>query len=98
MAKPNVRRWYHWYSPDDSPEERALVLKLDLLIIPYTFIIYWVKYINQTNISTNMNLRATPIVGPITMNKEHQSTCTKSSCALVEWGHREHLWLNEITY
>lgn len=51
MANQNVRRWYHWYSPDDSPEERAFVLKLDLLIIPYAFVIYWVKYIDQTNIS-----------------------------------------------
>lgn len=45
------RRWYHWYAPDDSPAERKLILKLDLLIIPYAFVIYWVKYIDQTNIS-----------------------------------------------
>ncbi len=48
-----VRRWYHWYAPDDSPAERRLILKLDVLIIPYAFVIYWVKYIDQTNISKN---------------------------------------------
>jgi hypothetical protein len=51
MGKEDIRRWYHWYAPEDTPEERKLVLKLDLLIIPYAFVIYWVKYIDQTNIS-----------------------------------------------
>lgn len=48
----STRKWYEWYAPDQSPEERKLVLKLDLLIVPYAFILYWVKYIDQTNIST----------------------------------------------
>lgn len=51
MGKQDVRRWYHWYAPEDTPEERKLVMKLDLLIIPYAFVLYWVKYIDQTNIS-----------------------------------------------
>jgi hypothetical protein len=51
MSKSSVRRWYHWFSPEDTPEERRLILKLDLLILPYAFVIYWVKYIDQTNIS-----------------------------------------------
>ncbi len=46
-----IRRWYHWYSPEDTAEERKLILKLDLLIVPYAFILYWVKYIDQSNIS-----------------------------------------------
>ncbi|ORY63056.1 major facilitator superfamily domain-containing protein [Pseudomassariella vexata] len=46
-----ARRWYDWYSPDDSPEERKLILKLDLLIVPYAFILYWIKYMDQTNIN-----------------------------------------------
>ncbi|CAM1505881.1 Fc.00g115180.m01.CDS01 [Cosmosporella sp. VM-42] len=46
-----TRRWYHWYSPDDTPEERKLILKLDLLIVPYAFALYWVKYVDQTNIN-----------------------------------------------
>ncbi|RMJ18262.1 hypothetical protein BHE90_002535 [Fusarium euwallaceae] len=51
MSSPPARRWYHWYSPTDSPEERKLILKLDLLLVPYAFAIYWVKYVDQTNIN-----------------------------------------------
>ncbi|KIM97105.1 hypothetical protein OIDMADRAFT_44041 [Oidiodendron maius Zn] len=40
MGKESIRRWYHWYSPEDTPEERRLVMKLDFLI-----------YIDQTNIN-----------------------------------------------
>ncbi|KAF3760952.1 hypothetical protein M406DRAFT_73409 [Cryphonectria parasitica EP155] len=50
-GSPVKRRWYQWYSAEDSPEERKLVLKLDLLIVPYAFIVYWIKYIDQTNIN-----------------------------------------------
>jgi hypothetical protein len=46
-----TRKWYDWYSPDDTPEERKLIRKLDLLIVPYAFTVYWVKYIDQGNIS-----------------------------------------------
>lgn len=45
------RRWYDWFHPDDSPEERKLIIKLDLLIVIYAFIVYWVKYMDQANIS-----------------------------------------------
>ncbi|KAF4340829.1 large neutral amino acid transporter [Fusarium beomiforme] len=45
-----TRKWYHWYSPTDTPEERKLILKLDLLLVPYAFVLYWVKYVDQTNI------------------------------------------------
>ena len=48
-SKP--RRWYHWFHPDDSPEERKLIVKLDLLIVIYAFVVYWVKYLDQANIS-----------------------------------------------
>ncbi|KAL4904123.1 hypothetical protein BDW74DRAFT_168564 [Aspergillus multicolor] len=46
-----VRKWYDWYSPEDTPEERKLITKLDLLIVPYAFTVYWVKYIDQGNIN-----------------------------------------------
>lgn len=48
---PPPRKWYQWYSSDDTPEERKLVLKLDLLIVPYAFVLYFIKYIDQANIS-----------------------------------------------
>ncbi|KAF2198709.1 MFS general substrate transporter [Delitschia confertaspora ATCC 74209] len=48
-----TRKWYQirWFSEEDTPEERKLILKLDLLIIPYVFLAYWVKYIDQTNLN-----------------------------------------------
>ncbi|KAF7190475.1 putative transporter SEO1 [Pseudocercospora fuligena] len=51
MASSKPRRWYHWFHPDDSPEERRLIIKLDLLIVIYAFVIYWVKYLDQANIN-----------------------------------------------
>ncbi|TVY22122.1 putative transporter, partial [Lachnellula hyalina] len=50
-AKRQGRAWYHWYAEDDSPEERKLIIKLDLLIVPYAVIAYWIKYIDQSNLT-----------------------------------------------
>ena len=49
----NSRKWYHirWFSEEDTIEERKLIFKLDLLIVPYVFLGYWVKYMDQANIS-----------------------------------------------
>lgn len=55
MAKNHLdgRKWYQirWFSPEDTSEERKLILKLDLLVVPYAFLAYWTKYIDQANIS-----------------------------------------------
>jgi hypothetical protein len=37
------RKWYHWFHPNDMPEERKLIWKLDLLVVGYAFIVYWVS-------------------------------------------------------
>lgn len=55
-SKREGRAWYHWYSKDDSPEERKLIMKLDLLIVPYAVIAYWIKYIDQSNLSRSLLL------------------------------------------
>lgn len=49
----NGRKWYQirWFQDYDTPEERKLIAKLDFLIVPYVFLAYWVKYIDQANIS-----------------------------------------------
>lgn len=49
------RKWWHlqWFADSDTKEERRLILKLDLLIVPYAFLAYWTKYIDQANISMN---------------------------------------------
>lgn len=54
MSTPSKdRKWYQirWFQDYDTPEERKLIAKLDLLIVPYVFLAYWVKYIDQANIS-----------------------------------------------
>lgn len=51
QGKRQGRAWYHWYAKDDSPEERKLIAKLDLLIVPYAVVAYWIKYIDQSNLS-----------------------------------------------
>lgn len=53
MPDEQPRKWYQirWFSDQDTPEERKLIMKLDLIIVPYVFLAYWVKYIDQTNLS-----------------------------------------------
>ncbi|OTB03433.1 hypothetical protein M426DRAFT_60483 [Hypoxylon sp. CI-4A] len=45
-----ARAWYHWYRATDTPKERKLLLKLDLLILPYAFAMFWMYYIDASNI------------------------------------------------
>ncbi|KAG5818805.1 hypothetical protein H9Q74_009856 [Fusarium xylarioides] len=53
MSVAKQKKWYHiqWYSDTDTPEERKFIIKLDLLIVPYAVIAYWVKYIDQSNLN-----------------------------------------------
>ncbi|KAK3312896.1 major facilitator superfamily domain-containing protein [Apodospora peruviana] len=47
------RKWYQvqWFADQDTPRERKLITKLDLLIVPYAFLAYWTKYIDQSNLN-----------------------------------------------
>lgn len=53
MASHVSKKWYHiqWFSDEDTKEDRKLILRLDLLIVPYAVLAYWVKYIDQANLS-----------------------------------------------
>ena len=53
MATVPRKKWWklQWYSDDDTAEERKFIVKLDLIIIPYAILAYWVKYIDQSNLS-----------------------------------------------
>lgn len=57
VVNSESRRWYQirWFAPQDTPEERTLIVKLDLLIVPYAFLAYWTKYLDQANISKSSN-------------------------------------------
>ncbi|PBK61934.1 MFS general substrate transporter [Armillaria solidipes] len=52
VALSRTQKWYHWYNQDDTPEERRLVLKLDLLILIPTFLGYWIKVLDASAVST----------------------------------------------
>lgn len=47
------KKWYQikWFADEDTPAERRLIFKLDLLIVPYVFIAYWIKFIDSANLS-----------------------------------------------
>ncbi|KAE8354736.1 major facilitator superfamily domain-containing protein [Aspergillus coremiiformis] len=45
------KRRFQWYSDQDTPDERKLLLKLDLLIVPYVFVAYWLKSLDQNNLN-----------------------------------------------
>lgn len=41
-----TRKWYqiHWFQDYDTPDERKLICKLDLLIVPYVFLVCTIAY------------------------------------------------------
>jgi len=45
------RRWYQWYADTDTPAERKLLVKMDLLILTYAFLGFWTKYIDNGNLT-----------------------------------------------
>lgn len=47
----NKRKWYKWFHDSDTAEERRVILKIDLLLTFYSLMAYWVKYLDQTNLT-----------------------------------------------
>lgn len=50
-ANGEERKWYHWFDINDSPAQRKLTIKLDILLTFYSMAAYWVKYLDQTNLN-----------------------------------------------
>lgn len=46
-----AHKWYKWFDENDTPAERKLMWKIDILLTFYAFMAYWVKYLNQTNLN-----------------------------------------------
>lgn len=44
------QRWYQWFSPTDTKEEKVLILKLDLIVWLYLFLSSFVKTLDSTAI------------------------------------------------
>ncbi|KAH8658259.1 vitamin H transporter [Xylariales sp. PMI_506] len=53
MSSQQRKSWWRiqWFSDTDTPAERRLITKIDLLILPYVVLSYWVKYIDQSNLN-----------------------------------------------
>jgi hypothetical protein len=47
-ANPSRQKWYQWFSPSDTPEERRLILKLDASIMIFVFLAYWAKVLDSS--------------------------------------------------
>lgn len=44
-------KWYKWFDENDTPAERKLMWKIDILLTFYSLMAYWVKYLDQTNLN-----------------------------------------------
>lgn len=63
-------KWYHWFNENDTPAEKKLILKLDILLTLYSMMAYWVKYLDQTNLNNayvsgmkeSLNMRGNELV------------------------------------
>lgn len=51
-TSPVRQKWYQWFSPTDTPEERRLIMKLDGLILVLVFLAYWAKVLDSSATST----------------------------------------------
>lgn len=71
------RKWYQikWFQDYDTPDERKLILKLDLLIVPYVFIVG--NLISERLDSVLTSIRPT---GPSTSTKQISVRQFTTSC------------------
>ncbi|KAM9892919.1 hypothetical protein OXX69_011873, partial [Metschnikowia pulcherrima] len=44
-------KWYKWFDENDTPAERKMMWKIDILLTLYSLIAYWAKYLDQTNLN-----------------------------------------------
>jgi len=45
------KKWYKWFHQSDTSEERRVILKLDILLSFYSVIAYWIKSLDQNNLT-----------------------------------------------
>ncbi|KGO77033.1 Major facilitator superfamily domain, general substrate transporter [Penicillium italicum] len=45
------RRWWQWHEPGTSKEEKWLIFKLDFFILSYSCLTFFIKYLDQTNVT-----------------------------------------------
>ncbi len=45
--------WFQWYDKGTTKEEKRLLIKLDIIVVFYGFIVYWLKFIDQVNLTNS---------------------------------------------
>ncbi|KAK2690687.1 hypothetical protein QWA68_010485 [Fusarium oxysporum] len=45
------RRWFSWHEPGTSPEEKKLIFKLDWFMLSFACLMFFIKQLDQNNIS-----------------------------------------------
>ncbi|VEU21587.1 DEKNAAC102310 [Brettanomyces naardenensis] len=50
-SAPPPAKWYNWFEPGTSPQEKKLIIKMDFFLMTYMVISWFLKYLDQTNIS-----------------------------------------------
>lgn len=52
VKKPNQAWWrYRWFDESYSPQEKKLLIKLDLTVGVYAFLGYWIKFLDSSNLT-----------------------------------------------
>lgn len=53
LNKPTRKKhkWYKWFDENDTPAERKLMIKIDILLTLYSMLAYWIKNLDQTNLN-----------------------------------------------
>ncbi|GJC81484.1 pantothenate transporter liz1 [Colletotrichum liriopes] len=49
--QPQEAGWFHWHEPGTSPEEKKLIFKLDWFLLSFGCLMYFIKQLDQNNIS-----------------------------------------------
>ncbi|RDW32730.1 major facilitator superfamily domain-containing protein [Yarrowia lipolytica] len=44
-------KWFKWFDERDTRSDKKLICKLDILLTVYSLMVYWVKYLDQTNVN-----------------------------------------------
>ncbi|KAE8170277.1 major facilitator superfamily domain-containing protein [Yarrowia lipolytica] len=44
-------KWFKWFDERDTASDKKLICKLDVLLTFYALVVYWVKYLDQTNVN-----------------------------------------------
>jgi predicted MFS family arabinose efflux permease len=44
-------KWFKWFDEGDTASDKKLICKLDVLLTFYALVVYWVKYLDQTNVN-----------------------------------------------